>query len=208
MQNCWNASGHRKQLLNVYPPICLFLKMFMKYSINRFLVNSLLLVFGVVSAFSGLLIQVKYHMGSNGDPATMNGSAALGLNYNEWAVVHKITIVVFTLLVIYHLIHHWKWYKGVFLKRRFAKNQQVLIFSILFVLVAITGFIPWFIDLSDGNQFLRKLVMEIHDKLALILTVYLVLHIKKRMKWFQAALNSIQSNSKVTFSNSGKREMT
>jgi hypothetical protein len=79
---------------------------------------------------------------------------------------------------------HWKWYKTVIKKRLVAKNIQVLTLSMLFVLVAITGFIPWFIDLLKGDEILRKAFIEIHDKFAIILSVYLILHVIKRLKWF------------------------
>ena len=152
----------------------------MEKNINRFIVNLGLFVFGIASAFSGMLIQIKYHMGNHGNIAI--NDFVLGLNYHDWSVVHKISIVVLSLFAIYHIYQHWKWYKGVISKRLFAKNQQVLIFSLLFVLVAITGLTPWFIDLLKGNEMKRKVFIEIHDKLAIILAVYLILHVIRRMK--------------------------
>lgn len=129
-----------------------------------------------------MLIQIKYHMGNHGN-IPINGFV-LGLNYHNWSVVHKISIVVLSLFAIYHIYQHWKWYKLVIKKRLFAKNQQVLIFSLLFVLVAITGLIPWFIDLLKEDEMQRKAFIEIHDKLAIILAIYLILHVIRRMKWF------------------------
>lgn len=163
----------------------------MEKNINRFIVNLGLFVFGIASAFSGMLIQIKYHMGNHGNIAI--NDFVLGLNYHDWSVVHKISIVVLTLFAIYHIYQHWKWYKGVISKRLFAKNQQVLIFSLLFVLVAITGLTPWFIDLLKGNEMKRKVFIEIHDKLAIILAVYLLLHVIRRMKWFFTTFDKIKN---------------
>lgn len=129
-----------------------------------------------------MLIQVKYHIGNHGNIAI--NDFVFGINYNGWSVVHKISIVVLSLLMIYHIYQHWKWYRVVITKRLFAKNQQVLIFSLLFFLVAITGLTPWFIDLIKSDELQRKTFIEIHDKIAIILTIYLVLHIIKRLKWY------------------------
>ena len=62
-----------------------------------------------------------------------------------------------------------------------------MILSVLFLAVACTGFIPWFIDLFSDNSITRTLFIEIHDKFALVLIVFLILHIIKRAKWYTAA---------------------
>lgn len=160
-------------------------------NINRFIVNLGLFVFGIASAFSGMLMQVKYHMGNHGT-ITIN-DFVFGINYHGWSVAHKISIVTLTLLIIYHIYQHWKWYQTVIAKRLFAKNQQVLIFSLLFVLVAITGLTPWITDLMKGDEIQRKAFIEIHDKFAIILMIYLILHIIKRMKWFFTTFENVKN---------------
>lgn len=154
----------------------------MKNNINWFIINLGIFIFGITTAFSGMLIQVKYHMGNHGNIAI--NDYVFGINYHGWSVIHKISIVALSILMIYHVYQHWKWYKVVITKKLITKNQQVLILSLLFVLVAITGLTPWFIDLLKGDEILRKVFIEIHDKLAIILSIYLVLHIIKRLKWF------------------------
>lgn len=167
-------------------------------NINRFIINLGLFIFGIASVLSGMLIQLKYHMGNHGNN-TMNGSM-FGINYQGWSVIHKISIVVLTVLMIYHIYQHWKWYKIVITKRLFAKNQQVLIFSLLFVLVLITGLTPWIIDLLEGDEILRKTFIEIHDKVAIILTIYLILHIIKRMKWFFTTFEKVRNKHSTKYS--------
>ena len=78
-----------------------------------------------------------------------------------------------------------------------AKNQQVLVLSILFVLVAITGLTPWGINLLKGDQSMRKILIEIHDKLAIILAVYLFLHVAGRIKWFLHAFRKNQAKQSM-----------
>ncbi|HLO59547.1 MAG TPA: DUF4405 domain-containing protein [Bacteroidales bacterium] len=151
----------------------------MDKNINRFIINPGLLIFGMASVFSGIFIQVNYHMGQHGD-RTLNET---GITYSDWSAFHKISIVAFSAFILVHIYRHWKWYKGVITKKLISKNQQVLVLSLLFILVALTGLIPWFIDLLNGDQIVRESFIEIHDKLALILSVYLILHIVKRLRW-------------------------
>jgi hypothetical protein len=167
----------------------------------RFLVNNLLLLSGIATIVSGLLLQLGFHIGSmkrsherglhtrtadfeqvrDIDPNNM----VWGIDYTRWSMIHKIIIVFFLLLMIYHAIIHWNWYKGVFIKHLIKVNNQVIILSMLFILVALTGLIPWCIDLS-GNKNIgsRLFLIEIHDKLAILLTIYLILHVIGRLKWF------------------------
>ncbi|MFH1049419.1 MAG: DUF4405 domain-containing protein [bacterium] len=149
---------------------------------KSFIINTGLFISGLVSVFSGLLIQVKYHMGNHGK-ITVNDQL-FGISYPSWSAIHKISIVILSLLIIVHISRHWKWYKLVIKKMLIAKNLKVLILSVIFILVAVTGLIPWFIDLMNGDEVQRKAFIEIHDKLAIILSVLLILHVNKRIEWF------------------------
>lgn len=149
-----------------------------------------LLIFGVTMIFSGMLIQIEYHMGNHGIiPAN---DIVLGINYPGWSRIHKISIVALTLFMMYHVYVHWKWYKAVLTKHLFSKNQQVLILSILFLLVAITGLTPWCIDVLHGDQVHRKMFIEVHDKLAIMLAIFLILHGIKRVKWFVTTFEKLR----------------
>lgn len=168
----------------------------MRKNVNRFMINLGLLIFGIAAAFSGWLIQIKYHMGNHGN-IDINQDV-MGINYEEWSLIHKISIVALSILIICHVYLHWKWYKGVITKRLFSKNQQVLILSFIFAIVAITGLTPWFIDLMKGNQMLRKIFIEIHDKLTILFTIYLILHIIRRLRWFSTTLSKIKNETQRT----------
>lgn len=146
------------------------------------LVNTILLLSGIAMAFSGLLIQFNYHMGHHGNIHFTD--LVMGLDYFQWSLVHKVSILIVTALVIYHITTHWRWYMGVLKKRLFSKHQQVLVFSILFIITAITGIVPWIVDETGGSFMLRKGFIEIHDKIALLLAIYLTLHLVKRFKWY------------------------
>lgn len=167
-----------------------------------FIINNLLLVTGIVMILSGLILQLGFHIGGHGGQSLEELHTLLqsmqyeelrgidmnkivcGLNYAKWSTTHKIGIIFFSLVMIYHLYAHLKWYKAVITKHLIRKNIQVITLTVLFLLVAISGLVPWFIDLTDNTNGLRLTFIEIHDKIALILVVYLVLHVMKRKKWF------------------------
>ncbi len=142
-------------------------------------INLGLLFSGFLSVFSGLLIQVEYHIGKHGI-----SKHVLGIDYQGWSLIHKYSVVILFLLAIFHIYLHWKWYRTVIRKKLFSKNKEVLGLSIIFLLVAITGFLPWIMFLVDGSQDVRNTFIEVHDKLAIILIVYFIMHLAKRLKWF------------------------
>jgi hypothetical protein len=154
-----------------------------------------LLLTGMAMAFSGFLIQFSYHMGHHGgiDQSTL----VLGLTYAGWSEIHKISVVIISFLSSAHIILHWKWYKAIVRKKSFGKTKLVSTLTILFLIVAITGYIPWYIDLAGGQDATRKSFIEVHDKLTFILIVYLVIHVIRRMKWFITSFRKLwQSPSK------------
>ena len=149
-----------------------------------FSINIILFVCGIAIAFSGFTIMFQYHMGHSGDINTTD--KFWGLNYFNWSGIHKFFGVVMSLLMAYHILLHWKWFKNVLLKKLFKKNIQVLILSVIFIVTCLSGFIPWLLLPENGNDFTRRFLIEIHDKTGLILIVYLVLHVSKRFKWFKS----------------------
>jgi hypothetical protein len=166
----------------------------MKRSAYILTINLGLLLAGSGMAFSGLLIQFNYHMGHH---AGINPDIiVLGLNYQNWSDIHKITILVFSICMFFHTILHWKWYKMVIKKKLIAGNRQTILLSVLFLMVAITGYMPWLIKLTGGEEDIRKMLIEIHDKLTLVLFVFLILHVIKRLKWFLTMLEKLKADSR------------
>lgn len=175
----------------------------------RFLINNLLLFFSIMTTLSGLVLQAGFHMGglhgSHGEIHDIPSRSAnyeqireidpykivWGFNYSDWSSIHKFSIVFFSLFMIYHFYIHWKWYTTVVSGRLIIRNLQVMTLSVLFLLVAITGFSSWLIDLSGNKSILRLVLIEVHDKLTLILIIYFVLHIVKRNKWYVKAFKNI-----------------
>lgn len=159
---------------------------------NRFLINIGLLFTGFLAVYSGFLIQFSYHMGQHGE-IDFN-KMVLDVNYSGWSNIHKISILLLSVFIIFHIVQHWTWYKTIITKNLIAKNKQVFILTTVFIFVAITGYLPWIIDLTVNDETTRKFFLEIHDKLTLILFVFLTLHVAKRLKWFMTTLKRIKNN--------------
>ncbi len=164
----------------------------MRKYLSRLSTNLGLLLSGLASIFSGLLLQIEYHIGNAGNISA--NKEVLKISYLGWLDIHKLSVVILSCLMVIHFYLHWKWYSTVFKKKLFGKNMQVLTLSVIYILVVLTGFVPWVINLLDGSKVIRKGFIEIHDKLAIILTIYLILHMVSRLRWFIATINKVKIN--------------
>ena len=138
----------------------------------------------VVLAFSGLLMQLVYHMGRH--PLSY---LFWGLDKTEWSWVHKICATICLLLIAYHLYLHWNWLKTAVSKRRSNSGKRMkrnsLWLSIIFLLAAISSAISWLIII---DRHLARHVIEIHDKLGILLAILIIVHFIQHYTWFKKLL--------------------
>lgn len=171
---------------------------------RRFWINNGLLVSGALTVISGLALQLGFHFGHGrqmhepGREANyeqMRGFAnapdVWGFSYSEWSVFHKYAIVLFALLMLIHIYLHTNWYKAISSGKAWHKNRQTILLSVLFIFTALSGLIPWFVYLLSGSGDARLGLIEIHDKLALLLVIFLLLHVAKRQKWFSTTFSKL-----------------
>jgi hypothetical protein len=162
----------------------------MPSQLSRLATNLGLLLTAAAVSFSGSVIQLGYHMGHHG--GIDMARRVCGLSYAGWSTTHKAAIVLLSVLVAVHVVHHWKWYTAVVRKRTYGKNKTATVLTILFVVTAVTGYIPWLVDWAAGSQAARKAFIEVHDKITWFLLVYFVLHAVQRFKWFLDALRRMR----------------
>ena len=165
----------------------------------RLSVNLLLVVFGLMTIYSGLALQLGFHVGGGHGQNSSGQTTATyiqlrsidterqvsGLTYPAWAATHKAAVTVFTILVIAHCLLHLKWYQQVFSKFPFRRNTVAVIITILFLFVAISGFWPWITDLTGGNISVRMFLIEVHDKIAILFGIFLLFHFIRRISWYK-----------------------
>lgn len=139
----------------------------------RCLTNISLFVFSIIMIFSGLYIQIHYHLQESGNAG-----------FNQWTFVHKWIALLFTLIVIVHVVLHLKWYKAILRKRLLKKNRATLALSVCMLIVSLLGFAPWILSIASSNLVLRHILIEIHDKIALLFMIIMIGHIIKRHQWY------------------------
>lgn len=144
-----------------------------KKRLYRRFTNISLLVFGVLMTVSGLYIQIRYHM---------QGGGTLGLS--QWTFIHKWSALIFTLLIVAHIALHLKWFEIILEKHLFKQNRITIILAITMLVVAILGFLPWFLTLFPSQIDLRNTLIEIHDKIGLFFIIIMFGHIIKRCRWY------------------------
>jgi hypothetical protein len=150
----------------------------LQYPVWKRTINLSLLLVGIMMVGSGLLLQFSYHMGHHDGIVVTD--TILGGDYYFWSWFHRLVAILFTLLLVLHWIRNFKWVQGVLKKRLLGKHRQVFIFSAIFIFAALTGFSAWAFSLLPEGELLQKGGIEIHDKITLVLFVFLALHVWQR----------------------------
>ena len=137
-------------------------------SLYRF--NILLLVVSLLVAISSLLLEC------------IAGQPFLTLGFTVWVWGHIILGVLCLLLLFYHLYLHWgrigKWFSKI--KTQNAKSIKWL--AILSLITFLSGLIVAVIFwLTPGHHTLGG----IHGKFGLVLIVFTLFHVWKRLRWFK-----------------------
>lgn len=95
--------------------------------------------------------------------------------WHNWTVFHTIASLLFTIFGIVHIKSHWGWYKGLKATGCKGKKKVVLLFSITFALVIITGILLLlFVDGANSPTGL------LHYKIGIATGVLAILHILKQ----------------------------
>lgn len=162
-----------------------------KHLVLSFVTNLALLLTGFVVVGSGFSMQLNYHMGHHGSIDV--NRLVWGLDFWRWSDIHKTSIVIMSFLAAIHVVLHWHWYRTVVKKNLLAKNKLAITLTIAFFVVAMTGYIPWFIGLTGGSDVSRKIFIEVHDKITLVLSVCLVIHVAKRYRWFVVSYKKLNN---------------
>jgi hypothetical protein len=126
--------------------------------------------------FSGFLLQIFYHM-----KRYESDSLVWGLNRADWLLFHKVAVVIAFSFTLVHLILHYKWFSGVIKKKLFISGNKLtkrtFRLFIMFIIVSLTGLIPWIFGFTTET---RHHILEIHDKVAIIFTIYFLYHFAMR----------------------------
>jgi hypothetical protein len=135
-------------------------------------------------AFTGLVLQLQYHMHHLPAEATV-----LGLQKDAWLLLHKVFAVMSLAGVAIHCLLHRKWIAAA-ARRRLQRKPAASRISWYLLLVsiptALTGMASWLLTEAGGHG--RFMLVEIHDKLALVLAMLFILHFVTRTGWMARTL--------------------
>jgi hypothetical protein len=147
---------------------------------NNFYLNLLNFIPFIIVVISGLILQIEYHMHRLPDDYFVSG-----LNRSGWLILHKISITILLAGIITHCVLHWKFisiWSGKILRLKFLSSSSLsywlFIISIPTCLIAMASWI-----LFNHGDPARYLLIEIHDKLALLWIVFSIIHIISRTGW-------------------------
>lgn len=96
-----------------------------KVRINA-LVDALGLISFIPMIISGLMLFLYWPTGSGGYQGGRNSLFAtevLGLTHYEWVQVHDISCLLFTILIVIHLILHWRFMRHI---GRYLTNNELV----------------------------------------------------------------------------------
>lgn len=129
---------------------------------------SLVFVF-VLSAFSGIGLHISGH----------------GISHelwHNWAVFHVLTSFLLFVLSIFHIVTHWRWYKGIIKNGLGKKSKITVVLSVVFFLVSVTGIILLGVD--GANSYIGLL----HYKIGIVTIVLCIGHLLKRIPSLRKSL--------------------
>lgn len=134
----------------------------------------------LIAIITGLVIQINFHMHRLPDDSLL-----AGLSRSGWLLAHKISATMALTGVIAHCIAHRKHIAGT--TRRIIRNRSLskVIASyyllIIFIPTSLAAMTSWiFFSQGDATRFT---LVELHDKLALLLAAVSIVHILSRTGW-------------------------
>lgn len=155
----------------------------------NFYINLAALVPFMATIATGMVLQLQYHMHHLPDTALM-----LGLDRYGWLTLHKVSAVISLACTLHHCAHHRSFIVTVTKKRLFRKKISSAVVSyyllLVFVPTALTAIVSW-IFLGGHARFI---LVEVHDKLALLLIVIFAVHMVSRAGWMVRTYRALAQN--------------
>jgi hypothetical protein len=146
----------------------------------NFYINSINFILFLGIIITGLVIQLNYHMHRLPDTYLIMGMERMG-----WLLAHKAATAAALIGIIIHCMLHLKYISAATKKfiNKASKSPAMTSYYLLIIcfFTSITAIISW-LFLEQANP-LRFLLIEVHDKLALLFIIFSVVHILSRTKW-------------------------
>lgn len=157
----------------------------------NFYINLMALVPFLVLIATGHILQTEYHMHH-----LPEGALIMGLGRHGWLTLHELSAVISLACILHHCAHHWKFIVTVTKKKLYRKKMSSGIVSyilfLVFIATALTAFVSWIF--LEGRA--RHMLVEVHDKLALLLTLVFAVHLITRTGWMVRTFRALAGGGK------------
>ena len=134
----------------------------------------------LIVMISGLALQVNYHMHRLPDEALVSG-----LSRSGWLLLHKTSAALSLAGIIAHCVTHRKQIgattRRIIKNRSFSKIMASYYLLLICIPTAFTAIGSWL--LFNPGDASRRALVEIHDKLGLVLVIVSTVHILSRTGW-------------------------
>lgn len=146
----------------------------------NFYVNLLNIIPFLFLIITGSILQIEYHL-----LKLPTDYLIANLNKADWLVLHKISAIISLMGVIIHCILHWNVIKIhssiLFVKKTIKRIPSSYYLLLVAIPTTLTALFSWVFIHSTSNN--RTMLIEIHDKIALIVIILSTIHIFSRLKW-------------------------
>lgn len=136
-----------------------------------FVIDWILIPLFILTTYTGIELHIAGHSNSHEI-------------WHNWAVFHVIASLLFLIVVLFHIITHWNWYKGVIGRGVGRKSKITLLLSVIFAFVAITGAI--LLNVKGANSSIGLW----HYKIGILTSVFSIGHIIKRFPILRKSLKT------------------
>jgi hypothetical protein len=146
---------------------------------RKLIIDVINLIIFSATSIVGLIIQFNYHMGHH--PASR---LILGYDRGTWHDLHIVLSLMAFAGLVYHTILNFPAVKAVFIsrKRNFSSSiklsRWLVVIMLLTCITGITSYIFYLFDLHN----VRIHIVEIHDKLGILVTIICAIHIVQHFK--------------------------
>lgn len=109
-----------------------------------FIIDWILIPLFILTTYTGIELHIAGH-GNNHE------------TWHNWATFHVIASLLFLTVVLFHIITHWNWYKGIINRGIRKKSKVTICLSAIFILAIFTGVALLNIDGANSSHRIMAL---------------------------------------------------
>ncbi|MGL4805395.1 MAG: 4Fe-4S dicluster domain-containing protein [Bacteroidales bacterium] len=132
-----------------------------------YLLNTGIIIIGVPTIGSSVILELA------------GGKTFMSLPFNNWVWLHLISVLLFSIIICLHIFIHWKDIR--FYNWKY-KSKITKWLTYLWILTGLSGIPATILFISDHTH---NPVGGIHGKFGILLILFALFHIRKRLSWFK-----------------------